>query len=145
MMKKSFSFLMMAFLSVVLLAMVSCSKDNDEEESVSLVGTHWVGTQTFSNIPLLGSIAISADLQFVSETRCVAEIGIVPEIPSVDLPAGEFDYTFDGKKMVTIVTNSSLVGNMALEYQGNTMTYNLPTALAAMAGGATQFVLVKQQ
>lgn len=143
-MKKRFTILMMAFFSMSLLTMVSCSKDSDEDEVVSLVGTHWVGSQTFSNIPILGSIAINADLQFVSETKCIAEIGIVPQLPNIDLPAGEFDYTFDGKKVVTIVTNSSLVGDMVLEYQGSTMAYNLPAAIASMAGGATQFVLVKR-
>ena len=48
--------LMMAFVSAAMLAMVSCSKDK-EEEAVSLVGTHWVGTETFNNIPMIGSIA----------------------------------------------------------------------------------------
>ena len=45
--------LMMAFVSAAMLAMVSCSKDK-EEEAVSLVGTHWVGTETFNNIPMIG-------------------------------------------------------------------------------------------
>ena len=134
--------LMMAFVSAAMLAMVSCSKDK-EEEAVSLVGTHWVGTDTFNNIPMIGSIAITADLTFTSETKCNAAVSLVPDL-GIDLPQGEFDYTFDGKKMVVVKTNNNLVGDMTLEYQGNTMVYNLPSSIASMAGGQTQFILTKR-
>jgi hypothetical protein len=134
--------LMMAFVSVAVMAFSSCSKDNDDEQ-VSLVGTHWVGTETYS-VPILGSVAITADLTFTTETTCIANISLTPTIPNVDLPQGEFEYTFDGKKVVVIKTNSSLVGDLTLEYQGNTMVFNLPASIAQMAGGATSFVLNKR-
>ena len=133
---------MMAFVSVAMLAFVSCSKDK-EDEAVSLVGTHWVGTETYS-VPIVGSVAITADLQFTSETKCITSLSLTPAIPNLDLPEGEFDYTFDGKKVVVIKTNSSLVGDLTLEYQGNTMVFNLPASIAQMAGGATQFILNKR-
>lgn len=133
--------LLMAFVSVAMLAAVSCSKDK-EDENVSLVGTHWVGTETYS-VPIIGSVAITADLRFNTETKCRAEVSLVPDL-GVDLPEGEFDYTFDGKKDVVIKTNNNLVGDMILEYQGSTMVYNLPSSIASMAGGATSFVLNKR-
>ena len=133
--------LMTAFVSVAMLAFVSCSKDK-EDEAVSLVGTHWVGTETYS-VPIVGSVAITADLTFTSETKCHAEVSLVPDM-GVDLPQGDFDYTFDGKKNVVIMTNNNLVGDMQLEYQGNTMVYNLPSSIASMAGGATSFILNKR-
>lgn len=137
--------LMMAFVSMALLATVSCSKDKEEDEkTVSLVGTRWVGTQTFSNIPLIGSIAVTADLRFNSETKCVTDITLTPQIPGVDLPTGEFDYTFDGKRYVKIVTGSSLVGDLELEYEGNTMIFKLPSIISSYTGGVTQFILNKR-
>ena len=138
-MKKIF---MMAFVSMAMLAMVSCSKDK-EDEKVSLVGTHWVGTETYTGIPVIGSVAITADLTFTSETKCQAEVTLVPDM-GVDLPSGEYDYTFDGKKDVVIKTDNSLVGDMVLEYQGNTMVYTLPSTVASMAGGNTTFILNKR-
>ena len=133
--------LLMAFVSVAMLAAVSCSKDK-EDEKVSLVGTHWVGTETYS-VPIIGSVAITADLRFNTETKCRAEVSLVPDM-GVDLPSGEYDYTFDGKKDVVIKTDNSLVGDMALEYQGNTMVYTLPSTVASMAGGNTTFILNKR-
>ena len=59
---------------------------------------------------MIGSIAVTADLRFNSETKCVTDITLTPQIPGVDLPTGEFDYPFDGKRYVKIVTGSSLVG-----------------------------------
>lgn len=137
--------LLMAFVSLAMLATVSCSKDKeDEEQTVSLVGTRWVGTQSFSNIPMIGSIAITVDLKFTTESKCVTDITLTPQIPSVDLPTGEFDYTFDGKRYVKIVTGSSLVGDLELEYEGNTMIFNLPSIISSYTGGVTQFILNKR-
>lgn len=133
--------LMLAFVSVAMLAVVSCSKDK-EDEKVNLVGTHWVGTETYT-VPIIGSVAITADLRFTSETMCHAEVTLVPDM-GVDLPQGDFEYTFDGKKNVVIMTNNSMVGDMQLEYQGNTMVYTLPSSIASMAGGATTFILNKR-
>ena len=137
--------LLMAFVSLAMLATVSCSKDKeDEEQTVSLVGTRWVGTQSFSNIPMIGSIAITVDLKFTTESKCVTDITLTPQIPGVDLPTGEFDYTFDGKRYVKIVTGSSLVGDLELEYEGNTMIFKLPSVISSYTGGVTQFILNKR-
>ena len=133
--------LLLAFVSVAMLAAVSCSKD-EKDEKVNLTGTHWVGTETYS-VPIIGSVAITADLTFISDTKCHAEVSLVPDM-GIDLPQGDFDYTFDGKKNVVIKTNNSLVGDMQLEYQGNTMVYTLPSTIASMAGGATTFILNKR-
>lgn len=133
--------LMMVFVSFAMLATVSCSKDK-EDEKVSLVGTHWVGTESYS-VPILGAVAVSVDLTFTSETKCLTEISITPSV-GFDIPSGEYDYTFDGKKTIVIKTDVQLLGDLTLEYQGNTLVFNLPPTLAQMAGGQTSFILNKR-
>lgn len=115
--------LMMAFVSMALLATVSCSKDDkdDKSEIPSLVGTSWQCVHSFS-APLIGSVSLTMNLEFTSDKICHTELTLPDAIASlvpIDLN-GDFEYTFDGKKIV-VQTNNNLLGNIELEYVNGTM------------------------
>ena len=134
-------FLIMTFVSVAMLAAVSCSKD-DEKETPSLVGTEWECNETISttvmSIPVSGSM--TADLVFTTETSCNFSGNVnVAGLIERDIPAGERPYSFDGKKVRFAVPEmSSLLGSdeLVLDYNDNlrTLSYALPSSVASMLG-----------
>ena len=138
-------FLLMTFVSLGLMAAVSCGKDDDKDSTpASLAGTEWTGTRAFQNIPIIGSVAITIDLAFTSESVCNAEVTLTPSIPNFDdLPSGDYDYTFKDN-LVTIYTNNSMVGDIALQYTGNTLVYTIPANIAQMLGGDDKIYLNKR-
>lgn len=148
-------FLMMAFLSVAMVAMVSCSKDDDEKsttepERPSIVGTLWEANVNY-NVPIVGSGTIEAQLFFKTDEICRVDIDLPATLQTalsmfgggdLDLDSGEYEYTFDGKKVVFARGTNSV----ELEYTGNTLVFNIPAQYASVASaiGITEVVFYKQ-
>jgi hypothetical protein len=118
--------LMMTFVSLAMLATVSCSKDKDKDNNTtpSVTGTQWECVHTFSimSVPL----TITADLDFKTDDMCLVNFELPSTIAALlpddmQLPSsGEFGYTFDGSKLV-IATENSLIGNIELDYVNDKM------------------------
>ena len=113
--------LLMAFLPMVLMMNVSCSKDDDEKNTASLVGTEWQCVHSFS-VPVIGSATLTMDISFTTASKCHAVLTLPDAIASllpIDLN-GDFDYTFDGKKVV-VATNNSYIDKLELTYANDSM------------------------
>ena len=112
--------LMMAFVSMAMLATVSCTKeDNDPTpEPATLAETQWECVHSFS-IPVIGIPAtVTIDLDFTTDTTVTVGFAMVPDLSSyigTDIPSsGDFAYTFDGS--VAVVHTESDLGDMTLNY-----------------------------
>lgn len=127
--------LLMAFLPMALLMNVSCSKDDEDSNTVSLVGTNWECVHSFS-VPVLGSATLTMDLAFTSESKCHASL-VLPENIAQMLPInldGDFDYTFDGKKVV-VLTQNQYIEKLELTYAGDSMLiYAIPENMTTILG-----------
>lgn len=128
--------LLMTFVSVALLATVSCSKDDDKTDS--LVGTEW---ECSESLTVMGfNASFTAQLSFISETMCNFSGSIdAGALFSQELPARETKYSFDGKKVRFKVEElSTLLGTdeLVLTYNDElrTMTYELPAQVAGTIG-----------
>ena len=140
--------LMMAFVAVAILASVSCSKDDDNNSSATLVGTLWVANVEYSDIPILGSGSVEAELYFRTEDVCRFDADLPAMVQMAlaamginNLEAGEYNYTFDGNK----VTVSAMSG-VEMEYTGNTLVYHIPSQYNMIATyiGGSEVVFYKQ-
>lgn len=130
--------LMMTFVSMAMLATVACSKDDDKESSApapSLTGTLWETQVQYTNVPMLGSGSIDAQLYFKSDDICRFDVDLPAAVQMAlnafgigDLEAGEYGYTFDGEKVVLAAMNG-----VELEYTGSTLVYHIPSQLSAIA------------
>lgn len=127
--------LLMAFLPMALLMNFSCSKDSEDEgETPSLVGTSWQCVHSFS-VPIVGAATLTMDIAFTSESVCHATLDLPESIASM-LPAnldGDFDYTFDGRKLV-IATNNSILDKIELTYAESMLIYVIPQNLRNILG-----------
>lgn len=135
--------LMMAFVSVAMLAAVSCSKDDEKDSSTpaSIKGTLWETTVEYADVPILGSGSVEAQLYFKSDDICRFDVDLPAAVQMAlstmgvgDLSAGEYGYTFDGKKVAIDAMNG-----VELEYTGSTLVYRLPSqfnVLASYIGGS---------
>ena len=145
-------FLMMAFVSLALMATTSCSKDDDkekEEAPTSLVGTLWEANIAYNDVPMLGSGSIEVQLYFKSEELCRVDANLPPMVQMAlsamginSLEPGEYPYTFDGEKMVLTV-NGSII---EMEYTGNTLVFQIPEQYNAITTylGGSEVVFYKQ-
>lgn len=143
--------LLMAFVSAAMMAMVSCSKDDDEKQEStppSLAGTLWEANVTYSNVPVVGSGTIEVQLFFKSEGDvCRVDADLPAMIQTllasiVNLQPGEYPYTFDGEKVML-----QLDGSVAeLEYTGSTLVFHIPEQYSTIAQylGGNEVVFNKQ-
>lgn len=140
--------LIMVFASVAMMASVSCSKDDDNKSGATLVGTLWVANVEYSNVPLLGSGSVEAELYFRTEDVCRFDADLPAMVQMAlaamginNLEAGEYNYTFDGNK----VTVSAMSG-VEMEYTGNTLVYHIPSQYNMIATyiGGSEVVFYKQ-
>ena len=140
--------LLMTFVSVAMLAMVSCSKDDDSEAAPSLKGTLWEASVEYSNIPVVGSGSVEAQLYFKTDDFCRVDIDLPATIQVLlgtmgigNLDSGEYGYTFDGQKVVFSGNNS-----FELEYTGNTLVYHIPSQYSIVTSyiGSSEVVFHKQ-
>ena len=119
--------LLMAFLPMALLMNVSCSKDDEDSVNTSLVGTSWECVHSFS-VPVVGSATLTMNLAFTDESKCHASL-VLPD--NLD---GDFDYTFDGKKVV-VLTQNQYIDKLELTYAGDSMLiYAIPENLRSILG-----------
>ncbi len=129
--------LLMAFVSVAMLAAVSCSKD-DEKETASLVGTEWECSESFTVMTIEASF--SANVVFNTETMCTFSGNInAGALLNQDMPSRETAYTFDGKKVrFSVEELNSLLGTdeIVLDYDDNlrTMSFTLPSEASSLLG-----------
>lgn len=134
--------LMMAFVSMALLATVSCSKDDDKKsDPPTIKGTLWEANIDY-DVMILGSGSIEVQLFFKNESVCRMDIDFPAALAvaleqllghGIDLDSGEYEYTFDGEKVV-ITLNSQPI---ELEYTGSTLVFKIPSqysSIASMAG-----------
>lgn len=140
--------LMVVFASVAMLASVSCSKDDENKSSASLVGTLWVANVEYSDVPILGSGSVEAELYFRTESVCRFDADLPAMVQMAlstmginNLEAGDYNYTFDGNK----VTVSAMSG-VELDYNGNTLVYHIPSQYNMIATyiGGSEVVFYKQ-
>lgn len=120
--------LLLAFVSVTMMAAVSCSKD-DDKSSASLVGTLWVADVNYTDVPMLGSGSIEVQLYFKNDSTCRIDADLPATIQMAmsalgigNLQPGDYPYTFDGSK-VTLQVSS---GSTSLDYTGNTLVFHIP-------------------
>lgn len=141
---------MMAFVSMAMLATVSCSKDDEKStDTPSLQGTLWEANIDY-DVMILGSGSIEAQLFFKSESVCRVDIDFPATLMAVleqfvgdvDLDSGDYDYTFDGKKVVFTVNGQPV----ELEYRGTTMVLPIPSRYSTVASmaGISEIVFYKQ-
>ena len=141
---------MMAFVSMAMLATVSCSKDDEKStDTSSLQGTLWEANIDY-DVMILGSGSIEAQLFFKSESVCRVDIDFPATLMAVleqfvgdvDLDSGDYDYTFDGKKVVFTVNGQPV----ELEYRGDTMVLPIPSRYSTVASmaGISEIVFYKQ-
>ncbi len=129
-------FLSLAFLSVAMIAAVSCSKDDDKKtDSPSIKGTLWEADVNYTNVPVLGSGTLQLELFFKNETLCRVDADLPAGIQMAlaalgigNLQPGDYPYTFDGTK-VTIQIGGS---NFELDYTGNTLVFHIPDQYSAV-------------
>ena len=142
--------LFMAFVSLAMLATVSCSKDDEKSnDKPSIQGTLWEANIDY-DIAVLGSGSIDAQLFFKSDSICRVDIdfpatlvAIIEQfVGSIDLDSGDYDYTFDGKKVVFTVAGQPL----ELQYTGNTLVLPIPSQYSTVASlaGISEVVFYKQ-
>ena len=115
--------LLLAFVSMALLGVVSCSGDDKDSTPIpSLVGTSWQCVHTFT-IPVVNTSAtLQADLDFTTDNQCHAELSLPASLSSL-LPMdlnGDYEYRFDGQKVV-VVTGNSTIGDIEMDYGNGTM------------------------
>ncbi|MBQ3787749.1 MAG: hypothetical protein II849_02955 [Bacteroidales bacterium] len=127
--------LLMAFLPMALLMNVSCSKDDEDSVNTSLVGTSWECVHSFS-VPVVGAATLTMNLAFTDESKCHASL-VLPDAIAQLLPInldGDFDYTFDGKKVV-VLTQNQYIDKLELTYAGDSMLiYAIPENLINILG-----------
>ena len=116
--------LLMTFVSMAMLAAVSCSKDDEKDNTdntISLVGTSWQCVHSFS-VPVLGSVTLTADLSFTTGETCHIDLTLPSSIASLvpfDLN-GDYAYSISGNKVI-IDADNNMLGEMELEYVNGTM------------------------
>ncbi len=136
-------FLMLAFVSMAMLSMVSCSDDDDKENGkLDVKGTSWQCVHTFS---MLGqAITLDIELYFTSDKDCEVAVTTVPDITSL-LPfdlAGQYSYTVKNSKV--IIHTDSQLGDLELESHGNDrLTFAIPSNYSSIIG-ATELVFRKK-
>jgi len=120
--------LLMTFVSVAMMAFVSCSKD-DDKSSASLTGSLWVADVNYTDVPMLGSGTIEVQLYFKNESTCRVDADLPAGIQFAlealgigNLEPGDYPYTFDGSKVTIQLTTS----NVQLDYTGNTLVFHIP-------------------
>ena len=104
--------LLLAFVSVTMMAAVSCSKD-DDKSSASLVGTLWVADVNYTDVPMLGSGSIEVQLYFKNESTCRID---------ADLPA-TIQMAMSALGIGNLQVSS---GSTSLDYTGNTLVFHIP-------------------
>lgn len=122
---------MMAFVSMAMLATVSCSKDNDdkqEENTSSLKGTQWVCN---TNVTISSITAnIYAKITFVDDSQCEVEGRISSLVLNREIEPTTTNYTYDGRNVTFSVPLLNEV-TLAYDAEENTLTLQIPAALSA--------------
>jgi len=131
--------LMIAFVSMAMLATVSCSKDDDKKsdsDRPTIKGTLWEANVQYHDIPYIGSGDLEAQLYFKADDVCHIDIDLPAAIQLIlsgmgigGLDSGDYGYIFDGNKVVI-----DMGGGMELEYTGSTLVYHIPTSYAVIVG-----------
>lgn len=127
-------FLMLAFVSMAMLSMVSCSDDDEKESSkLNLKNTSWQCVHTFS---MMGqSITLDIALDFTSDKDCEVAVATMPDITSL-LP---FDlsgqYTYKVNKTKVIIQTGGQLGNLEMECHNNDMLiFTVPSSYRTYIG-----------